>query len=92
MGGLMSDTISARCWKAIDDAGLKRASIINNLYKSWSIKCDEYLTMHHMNMAIEIMQSFPELCDYSIGAVKGFIADCSEEYVVQEAKEQLHLQ
>ena len=69
-------------WKKIDDAGLKRAQMINIFQKAgYTPEMDLAVNTFHTNAANDILREFPELEGYSIGTIKDLIDQCSREYV-----------
>lgn len=71
---------------AIDQAGLKRAQMINDFCKiGYTIELDSKVTQLHTDLAVELHQNIPELCDYSLGTIKELVAQCSEDYIIDRS-------
>ena len=77
---------NANVWKDIQDAGLRRAQLINDCYKFWDAHIDNKCNELHTNLALNIKQQYPELEGFSLDYVKLAIEQCSDDYVVPEAK------
>lgn len=69
-------------WNKIDEAGKKRAEMINIFQKAgYTPDMDRAVNTFHTNSAAEILEQFPELEGYSVSTIKDLIDQCSREYV-----------